>query len=385
VFNKKLILFLAASFNIFCQDSAEKTPQEILESGNKGRQMLVDLKNGNRHLAIASLKSGANPNVKNESGETALIIATQNNDAELVTLLLKYGADPNVKNNEKNTPLIIALLNKSFESALILIKHPRTDINLEGVVFKKASRWSSFPKQKDGYKPRTPIQLVAELNNMQLLQALVEKKVLYRYYPHFDITDQGSPLEWAIRNNNLEMINLFLSSYNLNPDIGARVAALNRDKDDIAKKLILANKALINHEIPYPITWQISEKFGIRWHPSSTYAFSRGHLIRGSVLHHVITNKPPELAQTLIENAPKLEDRDGLDLTPLMVAAIYGKSDAVSQLLNRGANPTIEHKTTGKTVLQLAIRAGDHKRIYEAIQAWKTTHQAASSSICSKK
>src|SRR5574343_1244033 len=51
------------------------------------------------------LKKGADPNIKNNIGETPLHQATENSQAKLVKLLLKYKADPNSQQNDGNTPL----------------------------------------------------------------------------------------------------------------------------------------------------------------------------------------------------------------------------------------------------------------------------------------
>lgn len=57
---------------------------------------------------LAMLKGGVNPNVKNEQGNTPLIIAASIGDVEAVRNLLAYRADPNSANNDGNTPLIYA-------------------------------------------------------------------------------------------------------------------------------------------------------------------------------------------------------------------------------------------------------------------------------------
>jgi ankyrin repeat protein len=52
------------------------------------------------------LASGANPNVRNDAGATALMWAAD--DAEKTRLLLENGADPNARSDDGRTPLIIA-------------------------------------------------------------------------------------------------------------------------------------------------------------------------------------------------------------------------------------------------------------------------------------
>ena len=57
---------------------------------------------------LAMLKGGVDPNVKNEQGNTPLIIAASLGDVESVRNLLAYRADPNAANKDGNTALIYA-------------------------------------------------------------------------------------------------------------------------------------------------------------------------------------------------------------------------------------------------------------------------------------
>ena len=54
------------------------------------------------------LAKGADINVKNSNGETALMAASSRGNADVVKLLLDKGADINVKNSKGKTALAIA-------------------------------------------------------------------------------------------------------------------------------------------------------------------------------------------------------------------------------------------------------------------------------------
>ncbi|RZI47706.1 hypothetical protein EDM53_00535 [Rickettsiales endosymbiont of Peranema trichophorum] len=54
------------------------------------------------------LENGANPNMTNENGDTALMYAVLNNNPRMVSLLLKGGASPNMTNSECNDAFTIA-------------------------------------------------------------------------------------------------------------------------------------------------------------------------------------------------------------------------------------------------------------------------------------
>ena len=61
---------------------------------------------GDIESARQLLKMGADPNLQNEAGATALMWATDN--LEMVSLLVEHGADVNAKSSDSRTPLLIA-------------------------------------------------------------------------------------------------------------------------------------------------------------------------------------------------------------------------------------------------------------------------------------
>lgn len=61
---------------------------------------------GDLDSARELLKLGADPNVQNEAGATALMWATDS--LEMVTLLVEHGADVNAKSGDSRTPLLVA-------------------------------------------------------------------------------------------------------------------------------------------------------------------------------------------------------------------------------------------------------------------------------------
>lgn len=65
------------------------------------------------------LKLGANINLQDRYGDTALSIASFNDKLDLVNFLLKYDANPNIRNNYENNPIMMTDNNEIFQ---ILIK-----------------------------------------------------------------------------------------------------------------------------------------------------------------------------------------------------------------------------------------------------------------------
>jgi uncharacterized protein len=73
------------------------------------------------------LKRGANPNIQSKrfSGETPLHLAAMNGSTQTVELLLRYGANPAIRNNEGQTPLDIT--NVKFDEVRKLLSSHSTD------------------------------------------------------------------------------------------------------------------------------------------------------------------------------------------------------------------------------------------------------------------
>ncbi len=108
------------------------------------------------------LKYGADPNAKNDIGETPLYIAARTTTAtidqdtiEIIRNLLKYGADPNAKSNDGWMPLHNAASNRNLEAVKLLIKY-NADV--------KAT-------DNNGW---TPLHFAAYFNEWEIAKILIE-------------------------------------------------------------------------------------------------------------------------------------------------------------------------------------------------------------------
>lgn len=75
---------------------------------------------GHAKIVGMLLKSGADPNAREQGGYTPLHAAAQNGDNEMIRALLYGGADLDLKSNDGKTPLELALEAGHIESAKIL-------------------------------------------------------------------------------------------------------------------------------------------------------------------------------------------------------------------------------------------------------------------------
>jgi ankyrin repeat protein len=94
------------------------------------RIMLEAVSKKDNFVTVSNLlKAGFPPNVKNEKGETALMIATDNEDTVTMNLLLDFGADINAQDNEGMTALMHAVAkNLLLQTANLLKKGAKKDI-----------------------------------------------------------------------------------------------------------------------------------------------------------------------------------------------------------------------------------------------------------------
>jgi len=90
--------------------------------------MLVTVK-GHLDVARELLSAGADVHAKNQKGWTALRFAVSMDDAEALRLLLEVGADVNERDAEGDTALMQAAREKSTESLRLLLAHG-ADVNI---------------------------------------------------------------------------------------------------------------------------------------------------------------------------------------------------------------------------------------------------------------
>ena len=111
--------------------ASDRSPEIARLLLKAGAKIDIQDKEGNTVLMMASIDSpkvveillnaDADPNMVNKKGETALIIGIENGQSEIVRLLLDKGADPNVVDGEGNTTLSIAIKNNQSEIVRLLL------------------------------------------------------------------------------------------------------------------------------------------------------------------------------------------------------------------------------------------------------------------------
>lgn len=121
------------------------------------------------------LSQGADPNIKNNLGETPLHQAAEISQAKLVKILLKYKADPNSQQNDGNTPLHQSSYKGDVSIVNILLQN-KADPNIENSVFGK-----------------TPLHYAVEYGHEEIVKLLVQ----FNANIHLKDKTDRSPVETA--------------------------------------------------------------------------------------------------------------------------------------------------------------------------------------------
>jgi ankyrin repeat protein len=80
-------------------------------------------KNENYNLIQTLIEKGADPNIRDNGGDTALIYAVKQGNNELVQKLLEKGANPNLLDSNETPPIIFAVIGQNIELTNLLLEN----------------------------------------------------------------------------------------------------------------------------------------------------------------------------------------------------------------------------------------------------------------------
>jgi ankyrin repeat protein/serine/threonine protein kinase len=181
------IEFLASIINNLNRDLLLALFLEKDENDNTLIHKVVKSKVNEQKIMKILLEYGANPNLKDVSGQTPLHLAIVDDKIEIVKLLLEYLVDYNLKDNLGNNPLTLAIKKNRIEIVELLLQYG-ADVNL---------------KDDEG---RSPLYLAIMDNNIKMVELLL------RYGANPNLKDDlgDTLLHIAVQENNLEIIKLLI-------------------------------------------------------------------------------------------------------------------------------------------------------------------------------
>ena len=155
------------SSDINYQDKEGNTPlhhSSILQHADAGELMLMFLKNG------------ANPNVKNNRGQTPLHLYMHNLAlrrfdffADVVQLMLYQGCDTNIQSQNGCAPIHLAVYHHDFENATQLLER-EAQLHLG---WQKPSRWETYWKGNGSSSEVYCLDMVMDENDMRYLYSAI--------------------------------------------------------------------------------------------------------------------------------------------------------------------------------------------------------------------
>jgi ankyrin repeat protein len=98
-------------------------------------------------IAILLLDNGADPNIKDNERFTPLMFACRDENIELVKKFLDNGADPNIKNAHGTTALMISVIKNDLNSATELLKHG-ANVSIEDKYDMKAIDYVNYGEEE---------------------------------------------------------------------------------------------------------------------------------------------------------------------------------------------------------------------------------------------
>lgn len=221
------------------------------DDGDTG--LMLASKNGHRKVVEFLLKKGANPNLQNNSGITALMNA--NHHKEIASLLIDSGADVNMVNDRGMTALIYAASSIIGDTTIALLISKGADINIQNNIGNTALMQAA---EFDNYE--NVRLLIAEGADKNIQNDNGETALIKSSHPTFsksinllleadlDIQENNgnTALIWCVINKRHEMVEALIDK-GANKDIINSSGACAFDLADIIS-IVLLKPELLNYQ-----------------------------------------------------------------------------------------------------------------------------------------
>lgn len=330
--NKKIALLLVSTILIFasCKTTEQKkTPQEMLREG------LIESAKG-------EFTFSSDIHAVDNEGNTVLHVAAEIDNAELIDYFIARGADPDVKNSNGDTALLVAIKKDSFNvvKKLATIKGGIFAKDSEGipaieVALNKNERYYDFLITKETGNilnsfGQNLVHYFVESKNLKGIELCIEKEL---------------PISIKDSNNKTP---LDLAFSDINDIICVEIAA----------KLIEGNAEEVITDFSYFQEAIRNRNVNIRFEDGQTPL----HL--SAIFGH------NAIAEYLLGNGADTSVQDSAGSTPLHEAIRYGNIDVTKLLLASNANVNAED-TLGKTPIMLTMPKDKIKDSYETLIKYK--------------
>ncbi|MBU1054781.1 MAG: ankyrin repeat domain-containing protein [Proteobacteria bacterium] len=354
-------------FNAVHENSLEKV-QSLISSGvdlkvknEQGESpLMVALRLKEEEIARLLIEKGSQLNIADSDGWTPLMIALSNENTDCAGLMIEKDAEINVLNKNGWSPLMLSIKYSSPENSLLLIKKGAElqikaqdgesplllsamagNVGVLAIIMNKVKKTDE--RDENG---NTLLHLAAENGNIEAVALLLKHKVNLEETNHEGLT----PLLSALASGQTEAASFLLSK-------GATHTAIANGNSSLHYAANSGNKECVALLLPGDLPVNIQ------------------NFAKETPLHNAGSR---EVAKYLLTQSADLNASTNDGITPLHKAACNGRQDVIDLLVDRGANINAMATSNGIeeiTPLYMAIansQAAAAIRLIEREANWKT-------------
>ena len=283
--------------------------------------LIIAAENGHINAVTSLVKCGANVDLQDSDGKTALHHAVYGSDVscEILSCLIEMGADVNAGGNINHTPLMIAAEKGHINAVTFLIRNG-ADVDLQDQNYGETALFCAVRGfdascevlnclTKNGAdinasskRMLTPLMIAAKMGCINAVTFLMEHGAIV------DLQDKDgkTALHYAVH------------GCDTTRDVSRCLGTQNPLMTPVEKGHVSVATFLIEHGANV----NLQDKYG------------------RSALHHAVhgSDASLEILKCLIEIGADVNARTKIKRTPLMMACEYGHSNAVTCLIEHGAN-----------------------------------------------
>lgn len=286
---------------------------------------------GKYNIAKYLIDNGANVDIKDLEGNTALYVLSHLNNASGVSFLLRYGANPDIKCIYGDTPLHISCLDGNDDIFKILLENGATPLtrnnkNLSVVDIALENENTSILKTLFKYIDVDPVE-ITKTRSIPVIDALLDSGVDIDTQDPFCFTC----LHHACEKGNLKLVKFLVehgADLNIESVCGYPINLCWPTKEGISIAKYLINKGADLHR-----------------------ANSESQI--EPLLHMAIKSGDSDFVNLILKEGIDPNVKDSKCRTPLHVACDKGLSDIIRLLVDKGAKPNIKDKS-GRTAIDIA-------------------------------
>lgn len=299
-------------------------------------------------IAKELLAAGANPNIQDQEGNTALMYALPSGadiNMHMVQTLLVAGADPHMPNKAGVTALTLV------ENRIHILKFPllRSFVKNRGSIDMVVQEYPDLVK-------RFVIDQMDSYQDISMVAAFLENEIIANYFIREYVAPDGMTLlMWAADNGYVSIVQALLKA-------GADPNILSREGET---PLRYASRYLYNTGNIKDVIIIMQALLNAGADPNL-----RSHMYGTALITVALSGANSVPMVKLLLNAgadPNLQDQEGN--TALMYAALRNNLPVVQALLAADANPTIKNNG-GQTALMMAKDQSIVKALAEAAKQY---------------